>query len=123
MSLQLGTLNLHGYTVAGGMARFVEEYNRVLAGGKLDGLEVIHGKGREGTGGLREALRALLRSEGTRIKGFDAQLAMRGASYLLDGPGKLAYIHGEDATNNGGCTIVVPRQKLRLPPEWAWHGR
>jgi hypothetical protein len=123
MSLQLGTLNLHGYTVANGMARFIEEYNRVLAGGKLDGLEVIHGKGRNAEGGLREALRALLRSQGTRIKGFDAQLAMRGASYLLDGPGKLAYMHGEDATHNGGCTIVVPKQKIQLPPEWAWHGR
>ena len=120
--MKLYSLNLHRYTIADGMARFVEEYNRVLSGGKVDGLEVIHGKGRDNAGGLREALRGLLKSQGNRIKGFDAQLAMRGAAYLLDGPGKLTYIHGEDAMNNAGCTIVVPRHRIQLPPEWARHG-
>jgi hypothetical protein len=123
MTLQLATLNLHGYRVADGLARFVDEYNRVLAGGKLDGLEVIHGKGLAGEGELRKALRDLLRAHGTRIKGFDAQLAMRGASYLFEGPGRLAYMHGEDANNNGGSTIVIPKARIQLPPEWAWYGR
>src|SRR5438477_12871365 len=100
--MNLHSLNLHGYTLAAGMARFVEEYNRVLAGKRYDGIEVIHGKGKDGAGSLRETLRDFLRGQGTRIKGFDAQLAMRGAEYLLDGSGKLSYMHGEDATHNGG---------------------
>lgn len=112
------TIDLHGYIVAEGMGRFVREYHRVLNGGRYDGLEVIHGKGREGAGRLRETLRDYLKAQGTRIKGFDAQLLMRGAEYLLDGPGKLGYAHGEDAMNNGGCTIVIPRQRIILPHEW-----
>lgn len=123
MSLNLISLNLHGYTVADGMARFVGEYNRVLTGGRYDGLEIIHGKGHGAPSGLRDALRDILRAEGTRIKGFDAQLALRGATYLFEGPGKLVYMHGEDAMNNGGCTVVVPKQRLRLPPEWVRYGR
>src|SRR3954469_3389465 len=109
MTLSLLTLNLHGYLVAEGMARFVGEYNRVLGGGKYDGLEVIHGKGHGGPSGLREGLRDILKAEGMRVKGFDAQLALRGATYLFDGPGRLAYMHGEDAMNNAGCTFVVPK--------------
>lgn len=116
--LNLYTIDLHGHTIADGMSRFVNDYNRILAGGRFDGIEVIHGKGRGGTGSIREALRNFLRTSGPRIKGFDAQLAMRGAEYLLDLPGTLIYMHGEDATHNGGCTVVIPRQKLRLPPEY-----
>src|SRR5688572_10469864 len=98
--LKTRTLNLHGFTVSDGTTRVVEQDNRALADGKGEALEVIHGKGRGGEGGLREALRDYLSGQGTRIKGFDAQLAMKGAEYLLDVPGKLAYMHGEDATDN-----------------------
>lgn len=118
-------LDLHGYIIADGMARFVGQYNHVLASKRADALEVIHGKGNRGewggssgTGGMREALRDFLRSEGTRIKGFDAQLVLRGADYLLDVPGNLVYMHGEDAQHNPGCTIVIPRRRIRLPREW-----
>ncbi len=123
MSLSLVTLNLHGYLVAEGMARFVGEYNRVLAGGQYDGLEVIHGKGHGAPSGLRDALRDILKAEGTRIKGFDAKLALRGATYLFEGPGRLAYMHGEDAMNNAGCTVVVPKARIYLPPEWRRYNR
>jgi hypothetical protein len=118
-------LDLHGYFVADGMARFVKHYNFMLASKRADALEVVHGKGsrsgggrRTEIGGLRESLRDFLKTQGTRIKGFDAQLAMRGAEYLLDVPGKLVYMYGEDAMHNAGCTIVVPRNRLTLPPEW-----
>ncbi len=117
--MNLATLDLHGYTVAAGMRRFVMEYNRLLTSDRYDGLNVIHGRGHGGEGVLREAVRACLQAQGTRIKGFDAQLLMRGAEYLLDVPGRCAYAHGEDAMRNGGCTIVVPRQRLQLPPEWS----
>ena len=113
-------LDLHGFFIADGMARFVKQYNYLLASGRADALEVIHGKGsRDGSSaGLRSTLRDFLKSEGTRIKGFDAQLVMRGAEYLLDVPGKLVYLHGEDAVHNPGCTIVIPRRRLVLPAEW-----
>src|SRR3954468_10198293 len=105
--MKLETVDLHGYTIADGMARFVGQYNHVLSSGRADAIEVIHGKGTRGewggssgTGGIREALRDFLRSQGTRIKGFDAELVLRGAEYLLKVPGKLVYLHGEDATKN-----------------------
>ncbi len=123
--MTLDRLDLHGYIIADGMARFVSAYNRLLTGGRVDALEVIHGKGNRGdwggssgTGGLRDALRDFLRSQGTRIKGFDAELVLRGADYLLDVPGKLVYLHGEDALHNPGCTIVIPRDRISLPREW-----
>ena len=116
--LKTRTLNLHGFTIDDAMTRFVEQYNRALSDGKGEALEVIHGKGRGGEGGLRDALRDYLRRHGTRIKGFDARLAMQGAEYLLDVPGKLAYMHGEDAIDNGGCTIVVPRGRLSIEHDW-----
>jgi hypothetical protein len=123
--MKLESLDLHGYIIADGMARFVGQYNHVLASGRADALEVIHGKGNRGdwggssgVGGLRDALRDFLRSQGTRIKGFDAELVLRGADYLLDVPGRLVYLHGEDATHNAGCTIIIPRQRISLPREW-----
>lgn len=116
--LNTRSLNLHGFTISDAMTRFVEQYNRTLTAGKDEALEVIHGKGRGGEGGLREALRDYLRGQGTRIKGFDARLAMQGAEYLLDVPGKLAYMHGEDAMDNAGCTIVVPRGRLTIEHDW-----
>jgi hypothetical protein len=121
--MRLEKLDLHGYIVADAMLRFVRAYNRLLgarSGGELAGLEVIHGKGKGDTPGLiRDTLRDYLREHGKRISGFDTQLVLRGADYLLDKyPGSLAYIYGEDATRNGGYTIVIPRQRLRTPHEW-----
>jgi hypothetical protein len=123
--MKLESLDLHGYTIPDGMSRFVRHYNYLLASKRADAIEVIHGKGNRGDwggssgkGGLRDALRSFLRSQGTRIKGFDAELALRGADYLLEVPGKLVYMYGEDAEHNPGCTIVVPRARLSLPSEW-----
>ena len=125
--MQFDTLDLHGVTLADAMGRFVRKYNWLLGqgsgqGGEVRALRVVHGKGMAGSESvIREELRRFLKSQGTRIKGFDAQLAVRGAEYLFEGSGKLAYMHGEDVDRNGGQTIVVPMQRLRLPPEWAEH--
>ena len=120
--MQIESLDLHGYTVAEAMSLFVRRYNRLLSSmsaGELRGLEVIHGKGRGGeTGLIREALRDYLKQEGSRITGFDAQLAMRGASYAIERGRKLSYMHGEDVSGNAGCTIIIPHQRLFLPREW-----
>jgi hypothetical protein len=121
--VRLERLDLHGYTVADAMLRFVRVYNGLLGArtdGELRGLEVVHGKGKGDTPSLiRDALRDYLREHGKRISGFDTQLVLRGADYLLDKyPGDLTYILGEDATRNGGCTIVIPRKRLRTPHDW-----
>ncbi len=120
--MQIESLDLHGYIVAEAMSLFVRRYNRLLSSmlaGELKGLEVIHGKGKGGeTGLIREALRDYLKQQGQRITGFDAQLAMRGAAYAAEKGGKLSYIHGEDASGNAGCTIVIPRQRLSVPRGW-----
>src|SRR6266542_1639467 len=108
----LHRLDLHGLTLPDAMSRFVGRYNALLndnqgTGGELRALQVIHGKGMAGSESvIRDALRSFLRREGTRIKGFDAALALRGADYLFDNCGKLAYMHGEDVDRNGGQTFV-----------------
>ncbi len=121
--MQIETLDLHGYTVADAMERFVRKYNWLvgqLEGSEPQALEVIHGKGKGDDGGLiKEAVRDFLRLEGSRIKGFDAQLAMRGATYVAENDKKLSYMHGEDVSGNSGCTIIIPRQRLSIPRDWA----
>jgi len=121
--MTLQRLDLHGYTVADAMLRFVKVYNTLLnspSSGETKGLEVIHGKGKGDAPSLiRDALRDYLREHGKRITGYDTQLVLRGADYILDKyPGSLTYMHGEDATRNAGCTIVIPRQRLRAPHDW-----
>ena len=120
--MRIQRLDLHGYTLADAMARFVGLYNHSLnegQGGELRALQIIHGKGMaDSEGVIRDTLRSFLKREGKRIKGFNAQLALRGADYLLDDCGNLAYMHGEDVDRNGGQTFVVPFRRLRLPPEW-----
>ena len=120
--MRIERLDLHGLTLADAMTRFVGRYNALLGdgqSGELRGLQIIHGKGMAGSESvIRDELRAFLRRNGTRIKGFNAGLALRGADYLLDNCGTLAYMHGEDVDRNGGQTFVVPFGRLRLPPEW-----
>lgn len=121
--MQLETLDLHGYSVADAMERFIKKYNWLvgqLGGGEPLALKVIHGKGKGDVGGLiKEAVRDFLKSEGSRIKGFDAQLVMRGASYAVPNDKKLSYMHGEDVSGNSGCTIIIPGQRLSIPRDWA----
>ena len=117
----LHRLDLHGLTLTDAMTRFVGRYNALLNDRQteLRALQIIHGKGMAGSESvIREELRGFLRKKGKRIKGFDAGLALRGADYLLDNSGRLAYMHGEDVDRNGGQTFVVPFERLRLPPEW-----
>ncbi len=97
------------------MQAFKRAYNRLLEAGRTGScaLEVVHGKGTPDAHSLiRDELRIYLRRRGKRISGYDAQLLMRGADYLLAGCGALAYMHGEDIDRNGGKTVVVPLQKL-----------
>src|SRR3954468_6060760 len=115
-------LDLHGYYVGDAMSAFVRKYNWLVnnppSNGEIHSIEVVHGRGLgkgEDAGAIRDTLRSFLRGQGKRISGYDAQLVMRGADYLLEGCGKLAYMHGEDIDRNGGKTVVIPRQRIRLP--------
>ena len=119
--MQLDRLDLHGYSVADAMERFVRKYNWLVANEPGRGIEVVHGKGTgkgDSAGVIRETLRSYLKSQGKRIAGYDAQLVMRGAEYLLDDCGRLAYMHGEDIDRNGGKTVVIPRLRIRRPRDW-----
>jgi len=119
--MQLERLDLHGYTVADAMEKFIKKYNWLVSNAPGLGIDVVHGRGTgkgDSAGVIRDTLRDFLNKHGKRIAGYDAQLVMKGADYLLDDGGKLAYMHGEDIDRNGGRTVVVPRQRVRLPYEW-----
>lgn len=87
------TLDLHGLTWAEAQASFIEFYNGVVrrVGGNAGRLDVVHGYGSTGTGGV-------LRS---RLRGF----LERNRSYLEFKP-------GEEVDGNLGHTIVVPLKQL-----------
>src|SRR5690349_15726927 len=119
--MQLDRLDLHGYTVVDAMEKFIRRYNWMVVNQPGRGIEVVHGKGMgkgDSAGVIRDTLRGFLKGQGKRIAGYDAQLLMKGAEYLLDDCGRLAYMHGEDIDRNGGKTVVVPKERVRLPHDW-----
>lgn len=84
-------LDLHGYTVAEAIERFVEQYNLRVKNGQHGGWTIVHGYGSSGEGGaIRNKLRSFLDRH-------------------LD---KLRYEPG-DNYGNPGWTLVYP--KLQLP--------
>ena len=86
-------LDLHGYTVAEAIERFVQSYNARVAGNQYGCLRVIHGYGSSGEGGV------------IRIK-FRA--------FLNEHTDKLRYEAGDDY-GDPGWTWVYP--KVRLPDQ------
>ena len=89
----LRILDLHGLTWAEAEATFIEFYNQTLrqAGKNSVGLDVVHGYGSTGTGGV------LL----TRLRGFLGRYES-----CLD------FQTGEKVDGNPGHTIVVPLKPL-----------
>ena len=86
-------LDLHGYTVAEGIERFVEQYNARVKRGQLGCWTIVHGYGSSGEGcAIREKLRA----------------------FLAQHSDKLLHEAG-DTYGNPGWTWVYP--KLRLPDQ------
>ncbi|MBI2166598.1 MAG: Smr/MutS family protein [Chloroflexi bacterium] len=87
------TLDLHGLTWTEAQAAFIDFYNSAvhLAGGNAGRLDVVHGYGSTGTGGVLR----------TRLRGF----LDRHKSYLEFQP-------GENVDGNRGHTIVVPLKPL-----------
>ena len=88
------TLDLHGLTWTEAQAAFIEFYNSAVrqAGGKATSrLDVVHGYGSTGTGGVLR----------TRLRGF-----LERQSSCLE------FVPGEDIDGNRGHTLVVPLKPL-----------
>ena len=87
-------IDVHGRSVLEAMRTFVAFYNDCLRGGYREGIEVIHGYGSSGTGGvILQELRNYLAANAGRLESF---------------------VPGE-SVGNVGVTIVYPKKIL---PEW-----
>jgi hypothetical protein len=86
-------VDLHGYTVAEAIERFVQDYNTLVDNNQFGCWKVIHGYGSTGKGG---AIRAKLRA------------------FLDEHLDKLRYEAGDDY-GDPGWTFVYP--KVRLPDQ------
>ena len=88
----MASIDLHGRTWPESLVELIAAYNRVLAGGsRSEVLEVVHGYGSTGTGGLlRRRVRAFLAAHGDRLE----------------------FQPGEDSDGNPGHTLVLPIQPL-----------
>jgi len=84
-------IDLHGLTVAEGLARLTRHYNARLKSGNSGPIRIVHGYGSSGRGGdLRAAVR----------------------EFLGRHAGRLEFVPGETYFNNPGVTIVYPRHPL-----------
>jgi len=89
------SINLHNFTVAEAIREFVRFYNACVRSGYRGRLEVIHGYGSSGSGGvIREELRRYLKAH-DEIFG--------------------EYLAGE-SLRNPGVTILYPGEKLAAMP-------
>ncbi len=85
------SMDLHGQTWPEALADFIDAYNRAAAAGGSAALDVVHGYGSTGAGGiLRKRLRA----------------------FLSKHDGYLEYQPGEDVDGNAGHTLVRPIRRL-----------
>ncbi len=89
----MSSIDLHGKTWTEALAEFLDFYNRVAAanGTAKPTLDVVHGYGSTGSGGV---LRARFRA------------------FLSKYPVCLEFKPGEDVDNNPGHTLVLPSKKL-----------
>ncbi len=84
-------IDLHGLTVDEAIRRFAAEYNALFERGYRDRIEIIHGYGSSGTGGvIRRRLRSFLSANADRF------------SQITEG----------DALGNPGVTYVYPKGRL-----------
>jgi dsDNA-specific endonuclease/ATPase MutS2 len=92
------SIDLHNFTVAEALREFVRYYNNCVRSGYRGRLEVIHGYGSMGGGGvIREELRRFLKAHEETFGEFLAGESLR----------------------NPGVTILYPRESLAAMP----HGQ
>ena len=87
------TVDLHGKTWHEALADFIDVYNRAArpANGSAGALDVVHGYGSTGVGGV---------------------LRKRFRTFLAKYPNCLRYENGEDVDGNAGHTLVMPLSRL-----------
>ena len=84
-------LDLHGKTWSETLPEFIELYNHAVRQQSGENLDIIHGYGSTGTGGiLRQRIRGYLQRQGERLQ----------------------FQPGEEVDGNQGHTVVVPIQPL-----------
>ncbi len=84
-------LDLHGKTWTEAQDDFIEAYNKILGQSRRETLDIVHGYGSTGQGGvIRRRLRA----------------------YLDRHPAHLTYKTGEDVDGNPGHTVVTPVKRF-----------
>jgi dsDNA-specific endonuclease/ATPase MutS2 len=89
------SIDLHNFTVAEALREFVRFYNHCVRSGYRGRLEVIHGYGSTGGGGvIREELRKYLKAHAETFGEFLAGESLR----------------------NPGVTILYPRESLAATP-------
>jgi len=99
-----GEIDLHGLTVAEGIARLAAHCNARIRAGDSGPVRVVHGYGSSGRGGdLRAAIR----------------------EFLTRHAGRVDFVPGEKFFNNPGVTIVYPKQPLPAPgnPRFPFRNR
>jgi dsDNA-specific endonuclease/ATPase MutS2 len=90
------SIDLHNFTVAEALREFVRFYNNCVRSGYRGRLEVIHGYGSTGAGGvIREELRKYLKAHSGTFGEFLAGESLR----------------------NPGVTILYPRESLATMPQ------
>jgi dsDNA-specific endonuclease/ATPase MutS2 len=89
------SIDLHNFTIAEAIREFVRFYNSCVRSGYRGRLEVIHGYGKSGSGGvIREELRKFLKAHEETFGEFLAGESLR----------------------NPGVTILYPRETLAAMP-------
>jgi dsDNA-specific endonuclease/ATPase MutS2 len=89
------SIDLHNFTVAEALREFVRFYNHCVRSGYRGRLEVIHGYGSTGGGGvIREELRRFLKAHEETFGEFLAGESLR----------------------NPGVTILYPRESMAMMP-------
>ena len=108
------SIDLHNFTVAEALREIVRFYNHCVRSGYHGRLEVIHGYGSTGGGGvIREELRRYLKAHAGVFGEFLAGESLRnpGVTILYPGESLATMPHGQDA----GHSSMRRKRPLRKP--------
>ena len=108
------SIDLHNFTVAEAIREFVRFYNSCVRSGYRERLEVIHGYGSSGSGGvIREELRKFLKAHAETFGEYLAGESLRNPGVTIVYPKEIlaALPHGPRA----GLSYVQHKRPLRKP--------
>jgi hypothetical protein len=100
-------IDLHGFTVEEALREFVASYNRMFESGYRGRIEVIHGYGSSGEGGvIRRKLRSYLATHSDRFKSV-------AEGDILGNPG-VTYVEAKGRLPEGSAGSALERAILEL---------